>query len=388
LDFLEVEAAAMGNSKTKHELLLENDELKNRLSECEDTLEAIRTGAVDALVISDAQGEKIFSLQSTDYSYRVMVENMNEGTVTLNGDGIIIFANKAFSDLIGREMGTLVGARFSDFLSKDLHNDISSFIKKCVTRPSRGELSLAGAQSGVIPVSISCTNFNISGRRNVCLIIGDLRERNEAGQKLRVAYTEVEKKVVERNETIQELHLHQEELSAQNEALREAQALTEQSRSRFSDLYDYAPVGYFTIDHAGKIIEANLTACDLLGQERIFCIGKPLNVFIYPEDRDAFCRYLRSLGAEKVSRQTELRIEKKSKSAFFAQIASIPLAGKGTATQEYLVAISDISERKEAEQKLQMAYEEVEKKVLERTAELRESETRFRALADNITQLA
>src|SRR3989339_1316417 len=103
-------------SKTKQQLLSELDRLKHRLSESEDTLEAIRTGAVDALVVSDKQGEKIFTLQSVDTGYRVMVESMNEGAAILDNNGIIVFANNAFSVLAGREMAALVGARFGDIL--------------------------------------------------------------------------------------------------------------------------------------------------------------------------------------------------------------------------------------------------------------------------------
>jgi PAS domain S-box len=198
-----------GASKTKQQLLLEVDELQNRLSECEDTLEAIRTGAVDALVGSDEHGENIFTLQSVDYSYRVMAESMNEGAVTLDKYGIIVFVNQTFSDLAGREMSTLLGARFDDFLPSSLQDSFSSFLKECTVSPQRHEFSIAFTHGGTTPVSISGTNFKISGRQNVCLIISDLRERKEAEARLRNAYEEVEQKVVERT---MELRQREEEL--------------------------------------------------------------------------------------------------------------------------------------------------------------------------------
>jgi len=185
-------------SKTKQQLLLENDDLKNRLAESEDTLEAIRTGAIDALVVSDTQGERIFALQSNDEIYRVMAETINESAVTIDNEGVIVFANKAFSDLTGQEMSTLVGARFSDFLSSSFQRGLSAFYKECKVCPCRGQFSIASSDHGAIPVSISGTNFEINGRRNVCLIISDLRERMDAEAKLRNAYAEVEQKVIER----------------------------------------------------------------------------------------------------------------------------------------------------------------------------------------------
>jgi PAS domain S-box-containing protein len=185
-------------SKTKQQLLLENRELKNRLAECEDTLEAIRTGAVDALVVSDKQGERIFTLQSADYSYRVMAESMNEGAVILDKDGTIVFANKVFSDVVGRDMPALVGTRFDDFLSGSLHEGFSTFLKQCIVGSCRGEFSIPRGQGGDLPISLSGTNFEIDGKQNVCLIISDLRERKEAEARLQNAYGEVEQKVVER----------------------------------------------------------------------------------------------------------------------------------------------------------------------------------------------
>jgi PAS domain S-box-containing protein len=197
-----------GSSKTKQQLLAEIAGLKNRLAECEDTLEAIRTGAVDALVVSGTGGEKIFTLQSIDYSYRVMAENINEGAVTIDNEGIIVFANKAFSDLTGREMPTIVGARFSDYLSISLPGGISDFLQDCTVRSCHGDFSITCAKGGATPVSIAGTSFKIDGRRNVCLIIHDLRERKEAEARLQHAYEDVEQKVVERTLELRQSEEH------------------------------------------------------------------------------------------------------------------------------------------------------------------------------------
>ncbi len=193
-------------SKTKQQLLFEIEAIKYRLLETEDALEAIRAGAVDAFVVSDTQGEKIFTLQSADYSYRVMAESMNEGAVTLDKDSVIVFTNKAFSDLLGREMSTLMGTRFSDCLPITLQGFFTAFIKECAVHPHRNEFSVNRAPEGTIPVTISGTIFEINGRQNTCLIINDLSEHKNAEQKLRNAYNEVEGKVVERTLQLQKVN--------------------------------------------------------------------------------------------------------------------------------------------------------------------------------------
>ncbi|MBU4036929.1 MAG: PAS domain-containing sensor histidine kinase, partial [Proteobacteria bacterium] len=86
------------------------------------------------------------------------------------------------------------------------------------------------------------------------------------------------------NETAQKLlhklEVHQIELEMQNTELRRVQEELELSRDKYSELYDFAPVGYFTFDTRGLILEANLTGCQLLGIERQLLVNKPFIGFI------------------------------------------------------------------------------------------------------------
>jgi len=105
------------------QLILENEELKSRLSEAEETLNAIRSGEVDAIVVSGSGTEKVFSLTSAETPYRLLVEEMKEGAVTLSEDGIILYCNHSFEELVSISMEQIVGRNFSQFLNKDeMHN--------------------------------------------------------------------------------------------------------------------------------------------------------------------------------------------------------------------------------------------------------------------------
>ncbi len=77
----------MRASKNKQHFLLENEELRTRLEEAEETLRAIRAGEVDALVVSGPEGDQLYTLKGADYSYRILLETMEEGAATLAGDG-------------------------------------------------------------------------------------------------------------------------------------------------------------------------------------------------------------------------------------------------------------------------------------------------------------
>ena len=87
---------------------------------------------------------------------------------------------------------------------------------------------------------------------------------------------------------LHELRVHQIELEMQNEELRQTQEELEASRARYFDLYDLAPVGYFTLSEQGLILEANLTAAKLLGVTRGTLVKQPLSHFVLREDQDIY----------------------------------------------------------------------------------------------------
>jgi len=90
--------------RTKRELLEEVEQLRGLLSEAEQTLDAIRNGDVDALVVTGPHGDQVFSLTSVERAYRIIVETMNEAALTVDLDGMILFCNQRFCDLVKARM--------------------------------------------------------------------------------------------------------------------------------------------------------------------------------------------------------------------------------------------------------------------------------------------
>jgi PAS domain S-box-containing protein len=151
---------------------------------------------------------------------------------------------------------------------------------------------------------------------------------------------------------VHELQVHQIELEMQNEELRKAQVEIEHSRSKYSDLYDFAPVGYFTFDQKGMIVEANLTGAQLLGMERSFLINKPFNLFVEPEFQDIFLLHRRKARRKGIGETCELKLKREKGFPFYALLKTLPVEdGEGNWTQ-YRTAITDITERKLAEEAL------------------------------------
>src|ERR1700760_4621906 len=94
---------------TYDQLLSENHELRAQLEEANDTLYAIRTGQVDALIVNNGDDHQIFTLKTADQTYRIFIEKMNEGAVTINREGIILYSNSRFADMVKMPLEKVIG---------------------------------------------------------------------------------------------------------------------------------------------------------------------------------------------------------------------------------------------------------------------------------------
>ena len=132
----------------------------------------------------------------------------------------------------------------------------------------------------------------------------------------------------------------------------ETQQELEASRDKYSELYDFAPVGYFTLDQNGVILEANLTGSGLLGRARVFLIGKPLASFVNEEDGNALYLHFRQV-LETQSKQTcDIRLTKKDGSQIRVRLDSQVLGGQDGSPTVFRTAVADITKRKHAEEAL------------------------------------
>lgn len=164
---------------------------------------------------------------------------------------------------------------------------------------------------------------------------------------------------------LHELQVHKVELEIQNKELRRTQEELEVSRSRYFDLYDQAPIGYLTLSGHGVIREANLTAASMLGVTRADLLHKMVTGFILAEDQDHFYLCRKQFRATSEPQTIEVRMVRADNSCFWANLqVSLPVNG------ETLITLIDISTRREAEEKINQLNNELERRVVERTAEL------------------
>ncbi len=172
----------------RNELEMNNEELRLRLEEAEETLRAIREGEVDAIIISGSKGEQVFSISGADAVYRQIVETMKEAAFTVTFDGQVLYCNAQFGELIKRPMEQIVGRSLFEFVM-DNHREISSSLLTAAQRePTKCRIVFRAFDGTAIPAYVSSNMLSEPGRASICLVasdLSDLENSTEAYQQLR-----------------------------------------------------------------------------------------------------------------------------------------------------------------------------------------------------------
>jgi len=156
----------------------------------------------------------------------------------------------------------------------------------------------------------------------------------------------------ESDDYIHELRVHQIELEIQNQELRVAQIKLEDSRRKYFDLYNFAPVGYFTLDKEGIILKVNLTGSTLLGSDRTNLNKKALIQFIDSEYRNKFHHHIMKVLDKGTKETIELKLIKMDENSFYAKLETIKVQDENGNFKEFRIVLTDITAQKEAEKVL------------------------------------
>ncbi|PYU79386.1 MAG: hypothetical protein DMG50_24025 [Acidobacteria bacterium] len=158
-----------------------------RLSEAEETLRAIRSGEVDAIVVNGQGGEKVFTLQGADHTYRVFVERMNEGAAVLSSDHTVLHCNGRFARFLGAGLQSVIGSSMLDLVWPSDHPKLDALLRRAAQRNCRGEIRLQSRKGAPLSVHLSLNPLRLENTRAVCLIASDLSEMKRAEKELRAS---------------------------------------------------------------------------------------------------------------------------------------------------------------------------------------------------------
>jgi PAS domain S-box-containing protein len=166
--------------------------LRRRLAEAEETLRAIADGEVDAVVVPGATAPRIFTLAGAETPYRIFLEEMLEGALTLSEDRTILYANRSFARLVQRPVEAVTGRRFTDFMTPASLARSEEILRRTADGRGKGEANLMRADGSSVSVLIAASALPEDGGRRVCMIVTDLSEqkRSEELEAARAALAE------------------------------------------------------------------------------------------------------------------------------------------------------------------------------------------------------
>jgi PAS domain S-box-containing protein len=162
----------------KEDLLARNRELEARVQELQETLDAIRSGEVDAIVVAKGGASRIYTLEGPDQPYRALVESISEGALTLSPEGMILYANARFASMVGLPSDRIIGTSFFDHISPEDQPAFQTSYRRLPEGPCRGRVNLR-LGPGSLPVSISMSPLSAEPGSRISVVVTDRKEDEE-----------------------------------------------------------------------------------------------------------------------------------------------------------------------------------------------------------------
>jgi PAS domain S-box-containing protein len=159
-------------------LLAEIEELKAKLSEADQLIRAIKDGEVDAFAIGSGSVPEVYTLQTGDYAYRILIEEFGEGALNVTEDGLIVYTNKTFYESVGLPYEKVIGTNVFEYIHPGSSAHFQKLFDEALRGKSRGEIDLV-INGSVIPVFISLTSLQ-PNLPTVGIIVSDLSEKKRS----------------------------------------------------------------------------------------------------------------------------------------------------------------------------------------------------------------
>ena len=194
-------------SPNKKQLVDENAGLRMRLEESEDTLRAIRSGEVDAIVVSGERGEQVFTLTSAERPYRVLIEDMNDGALTLTAEGIILYANRSFAEMLNTPLEKVIGSTIHTWIAPEYQGILLALLQEKTIEKSREELVLTSGDGTLVPIYLSVNPLSIEGIPDCFgVVVIDLTEQKKSNEAILAAEKAAYELLEERQRLAHDLH--------------------------------------------------------------------------------------------------------------------------------------------------------------------------------------
>lgn len=290
----------------------EVEDLRTRLTELEQTLEAIRGGEVDALVAEGPQGPRVYTLQTPDQPYRELVEQMSEGAAFISEQGTLLFCNQRLAEMLGQPHAKLMGAPVGGLIAGAERPAFISLLERSLKAEVKRETQLQRADGSLMPVQVSLRRVQTDHGCRICMVATDVTRLKEA-----------------------------------------AQALQDQA-DRYQALVTTTSDGYWRCDPEGRLRDVNDTYCEMSGYSREELLKMSSAELEASLNTRAVRDEIRRVAGFRFAR-FETQHRRKDGSTFDVEISASYLH----ANSDLLVFVRDITRRRYAEEEWQQMEEEL-----------------------------
>lgn len=336
--------------KNNQELLAEITELRTRLEEAQEPLQAIRNGEVDALIVATPDGDRVFTLKGAETSYRIIVESINEGAATLTEGGILLYANTCLAEMLKLPMPQLMGSSLFNRTVPTHHARLKTLLRKGLRQNARGEISLITGSGATLPVHVSLRRLPEEKATRLCAVITDISRQKEAAKIL-------EKKVRQRTAELQK-----------------AKELNEYQLAQLNGIFTQMTEGIAIFDPNGYLLSMNPAALEIHGfssleqtRQNLHELGELFELSdekgrLLPVEEWPISRAIR--GETIKSYVARVRRSDTGRS-WYASYGAVPILDQRGRMLLAIVTLRDITGLKIAEQEREHLIENLEKAVKE-----------------------
>jgi PAS domain S-box-containing protein len=296
--------------------------LQQRLDEAEQTLEAIRTGEVDAIVVGGPEGDRVFTLAGADHDYRILMDEMSEGVATLGEGGLISYCNQSFAQMMGKPPERIVGTSISGIVPRVARDRVAALLQAGLLAVSKGEFELSCEGGKPKTVQLSVSKVSMDAGVSLCVIASDLTEEKQREQAVA------------------------DERAARDAALRI-------SEERYRRIVETAVEGIWLVDAGGRTTFANGALCDMLGRDAKELQGRYIFDFMDDESAQAARRFLSR--NRRYSEMREFGLRTKSGRELWALLSMSPIENEKGEPGGAVVMVSDVSDRRKLQAQLLLA---------------------------------